>query len=116
MKTATLLILVLFAYISCVHGASQSDTGGAGLSVEQARRWRSSIRSALFVPDPLPQLDAVNHGRFEPVKEVIAERISFATQFEMRVPAIVYSPKELNRDLPALIIVMICLIGCHILN
>jgi len=98
---------------SLVLGASGWASGGAvdnevsrgGLSTEQARRWRSAIRTALFVPDPLPRLAVENHGRFEPAVGVVAERVSYATQFGMRVPAIVYSPREDRRELPALIIV-----------
>ena len=78
---------------------------GDGLSAEQARRWRSAIRSTLFIPDPLPELAVENYGRFEPAAGVVAERVSYATQFGMRVPAIVYSPRDHHRELPALIIV-----------
>lgn len=64
------------------------------------------IRSTLFVPDPLPPLEVESHGRFEPEPGVIAERISYATQFGMRVPAIVYSPaKTPPGKSPALIVV-----------
>ncbi len=105
MKIVMHLILVWCALIGSVQGANQSDSDGDGLSAEQARRWRSSIRRALFVPDRLPQLDTLNYGQFEPVAGVIAERVSFATQFGMRVPAIVYSPQELGRGHPGLIIV-----------
>jgi len=76
-----------------------------GLSAEQARRWRSAIRTTLFIPDPLPELAVENYGRFEPAADVVAERVSYSTQFGMRVPAIVYSPREHHRELPALIIV-----------
>lgn len=82
-----------------------NDASEDSLSTEQARRWRSSMRRALFVPEPLPQLASVNHGRFEPAAGVVAERISFATQFGMRIPAIVYSPQGHHEGCPALIIV-----------
>ena len=61
------------------------------VSAEQVRRWQAAIRKALFVSDPLPRLDAVIHGRFEPDPGIVAERISYATQFGLRVPAIVYA-------------------------
>ncbi len=66
------------------------------------------IRSALGVPDPLPELQARIHGRFEPDSGVIAERVSYATQFGMRVPAVLYLPKATGRKAPptaALIVV-----------
>ncbi|UCE50325.1 MAG: hypothetical protein JSW47_09205, partial [Phycisphaerales bacterium] len=85
--------------------AVDNEIRHSGLSAEKARRWRSAIRAALFIPNPLPQLAVENHGRFEPAEGIVAERVSYATQFAMRVPAIVYSPQERRRDLPALIIV-----------
>ena len=93
---------------SCLAAQFEQKTAEADsqcLTAEQALRWRSAIRTTLFVPDPLPQLAVENHGRFEPAAGVVAERVSYATQFAMRVPAIVYSPRERHRELPALVIV-----------
>ncbi|MHC4595271.1 MAG: alpha/beta hydrolase family protein [Planctomycetota bacterium] len=106
--------LVIFASIcmgmaaSCLAAQFEQKTVEADnqdLTAEQMLRWRSAIRTTLFVPDPLPHLAVENHGRFEPAAGVVAERVSYATQFAMRVPAIVYSPRERRRELPALIIV-----------
>jgi dipeptidyl aminopeptidase/acylaminoacyl peptidase len=58
----------------------------------QPEELRRRIAGTLFVPDPLPALDAAHYGDFEPAPGVIAERISYATQFGMRVPAILYRP------------------------
>jgi hypothetical protein len=55
---------------------------------------RSRIQSALFVPNPLPPLDVQTYGEFEPMQGVVAERVSFATDYGLRVPAIVYRPKQ----------------------
>jgi dienelactone hydrolase len=66
---------------------------------------RQQIRNTLFVPDPLPALDSESHGQFEPEPGAIAERVTYATQFGMRVPAIVYRPKTMTGKLPALIVV-----------
>src|SRR5262245_57159838 len=68
-------------------------------------QWRAQIRSALFVPGPLPPLDATTHGKFEPEEGVVAERVTYQTQFGLRVPAILYLPKKHNGRLPALIVV-----------
>ena len=38
--------------------------------------------------NPLPALDAKTHGRFEAAPGVIAERVTYGTQFGMRIPAI----------------------------
>ncbi|MDA2924964.1 prolyl oligopeptidase family serine peptidase [Acidobacteria bacterium AH-259-L09] len=75
------------------------------LTAQLEREWRSQIRSALFVPDPLPRLASETHGRFEPAPGVLAERVSYASQFGMRVPAIVYLPKQRQGKVPALIVV-----------
>ncbi len=66
---------------------------------------RKRIRESLFVTDPLPPLEAVVHGRFEPEPGVIAERVTYATQYGLRVPAILYMPKARRGRIPALIVV-----------
>jgi dienelactone hydrolase len=71
----------------------------------QAQEIRQQIRSTLFVPDPAPALDAESYGKFEPEPGVIAERVTYGTEFGMRVPAIVYRPKTYSGKLPALIVV-----------
>jgi hypothetical protein len=48
-----------------------------------AQEWIARIRSTLFVPDPLPPLAAEVHGSFEPEPGVVAERVTYATQFGM---------------------------------
>lgn len=73
-----------------------------GTAVEQ---WRTSIRSTLFVPEPLPELHPRTHSRFEPCPGVIAERVSYETQFGMRIPAVLYLPSERSANIPSLIVV-----------
>ncbi len=51
---------------------------------------RGQIGQTLHVPDPLPKLAEKNYGRFAPTKDVAADRISFGTDYGLRVPAIVY--------------------------
>src|SRR5262245_40656975 len=75
------------------------------LQTEQQRQWRAQIRSALFVPNPLPPLHAQSHGKFEPTPDVIAERLTYQTQFGLRSPATLYLPKSQCGKLPALIVV-----------
>src|SRR5712664_2669130 len=70
----------------------------------QQREWRNRLKRTLFVPDPLPHLNPDLHGQFEPVPGVIAQRITYSTEFGMRIPAILYLPKPLPRQtIPALI-------------
>jgi dienelactone hydrolase len=54
----------------------------------------TKIKSTLFVPDPLPALATETYGTFEPAPGVVAERVSYATNNNLRVPAIVYRPAE----------------------
>jgi len=77
----------------------------AEVTREQEAQWRASMREALMVADPLPALDARTHSRFEPAPGVVAERVTYGTQFGMRVPAIVYFPKERKTRVPAIIVV-----------
>lgn len=80
--------------------------GSLPLPAEEAARPRSEIRKALFVPDPLPRLDPETHGAFEPAPGVRVERVTYGTQFGMRVPALVYSPSNhAGGRLPGLILV-----------
>jgi dienelactone hydrolase len=81
------------------------DSPAASFSPEQAKRWRSQIRETLFITDTMPALEAQTHGSFEPIAGVIAERVTYSTQFGMRVPAILYRPKNQQGPVPALIIV-----------
>lgn len=72
----------------------------------QLRVWRNRIKSTLFVSDPLPHLDPDLHSQFEPAAGVLAQRVTYGTQFGMRIPAILYLPKPLPRGkIPALIVV-----------
>jgi dienelactone hydrolase len=84
---------------------AQDAATSKALTSEQQRQWRWQIRSVLFVPDPLPLLEIEKHGQFEPAEGVIAERISYRTQFGLRVPAILYLPKSRSGKLPGLIVV-----------
>lgn len=75
------------------------------LAAPPGDRERTAIRVALRVPDPLPQLEAASHGRFEPAPGVIAERVSYATEYGMRVPAILYLPAATARKVPGFVVV-----------
>jgi len=67
---------------------------------------RRRIKATLFVPDPLPALQTETYGQMEPAAGVVAERVSYATGYGLRVPAIVYRPKELpSSKMPGLVVV-----------
>jgi dienelactone hydrolase len=74
-------------------------------SVEQRQAWKSQIREALFIPQPMPPLEATENGEFEPELGIVAERVTYGTQFGLRVPAILYRPKSPQGKIPALIVV-----------
>src|SRR5664280_1675031 len=67
---------------------------------------RQQIRRALLVPEALPALEAEHYGQVEIAPGVVAERVSYATDYGLRVPAIVYRPKRKPAGkMPGLIVV-----------
>ncbi|HWA10771.1 MAG TPA: prolyl oligopeptidase family serine peptidase [Opitutaceae bacterium] len=76
------------------------------LTPERVAALRAQIRANFFVPDPLPALDAKTHRRFSPAPGVAAEAVTYATEFGMRVPAILYLPDPLPKGkIPGFIVV-----------
>ena len=76
------------------------------LNPAQEADWRARIRRTLYVPDTLPPLNARVHSTFQPEPGVVAERISYGTQFGMRVPVILYRPDPVPAEpMPAFIVV-----------
>ncbi|AWI09713.1 alpha/beta hydrolase family protein [Ereboglobus luteus] len=67
---------------------------------------RAQIRENFSVPETLLALDARTHRAFTPATGVRAEAVTYATQFGMRVPAILYLPDPLPKGkIPAFIVV-----------
>ena len=66
---------------------------------------RAAIRAALRVPEPLPALAPESFGRFDAAPGVEAERVTYATEYGMRVPAILYLPRERTGKVPGFIVV-----------
>lgn len=71
----------------------------------QFDRWRSSIRSALLVPDPLPPLKAHVFGEIHPADGVSLFHVTYGTKAGMRIPANVYVPSRSHGRVPGIIIV-----------
>jgi dienelactone hydrolase len=71
--------------------------------------WRAQMRENFFVTDPLPELKAETHRRFQPAPGVRAEAVTYGTQFGLRIPAIVYLPDPMpataRGKVPAFIVV-----------
>ncbi|HMF74881.1 MAG TPA: prolyl oligopeptidase family serine peptidase [Bryobacteraceae bacterium] len=67
---------------------------------------REQIKTTLHVPDPLPELDSKFYGQFSPAAGISAERVSYRTDYGLRVPAIVYhsSGATITKH-PALVVV-----------
>lgn len=67
---------------------------------------RQQIKQTLHVPDQLDAPGAKSYGKFSPAPGVEAERVSYATGYNLRVPAIVYRPAGVTIvKHPALIVV-----------
>jgi dienelactone hydrolase len=77
----------------------------AAITPSEEQDWRSRIRMAWFAAGPAPALAPETHGSFEPAPGVVAERITYGTQFGMRIPAILYRPKSVSGKIPAFIVV-----------
>ena len=85
--------------------ASPSSASANLAGRQQFAKWRTQIEQALFIPNPLPALTPRNYGSFTPVPGVVAERVTYATLYGMRVPAIVYRPEKLRGRVPAIVVV-----------
>ncbi len=93
---AVCLILLVFGVSAQLLAETQAQS---------QQQQREQIKQALFIPDPLPNLASQEHGQFSPEPGIVAERITYQTQFGLRVPAIVYRPESTRGKVPGLIIV-----------
>ena len=67
---------------------------------------RAQIKTTLHIPDPAPNLASKSYDQFSPAPGVTADRISYATAYDLRVPAIVYHQSGASIvQHPALIVV-----------
>ncbi len=73
--------LVLAGCLLIVAGASKAP---------DARELRTRIKTRLNVPDPLPALRDKSYGQLAVTPDIAADRVSYATGYEMRVPALIY--------------------------
>lgn len=90
------LPLVLLAAVAVCAAAAHPDWNAL----------RTQIETVLHINQPLPSLESKNYGKFSPAPGVTAERVSYATADELRVPAIVYHAAGATIEKhPALVIV-----------
>lgn len=94
--------LVIVVFLLPLMASAQKTFAAA--SPSQFQRWRAEIRRSLFI-SPSPALSPRNYGSFSPARAVIAERVTYGTEFGMRVPAIVYRPAEERGSGPAIVVV-----------
>ncbi|HEY4048520.1 MAG TPA: acetylxylan esterase [Acidobacteriaceae bacterium] len=71
----------------------------------QLVEWRQQIRRALFIPETLPTLQPKLYGSFSPLPGVIAERVTYGTEYGLRIPAIVYRPSSSAGKIPGIVVV-----------
>jgi len=107
-RRAALAVIVALGWVLAAWPARGDEPPAAlaGPATEtQLDAWQTKIKSTLFVPDPLPALESETHGRFRPAPGVVAERVTYGTQFGLRIPAILYLPEGRTAKIPALIVV-----------
>jgi len=85
--------------------ADSAPIAAAPATAAQFDQWRSQIKRALFIPDTLPPLSPRKYGAFSPAQGVVAERVTYGTNYGMRIPAIVYRPARASGRLPGMVIV-----------
>jgi dienelactone hydrolase len=95
-------LLLAVAVLSLLAGA-QNPAHPA--SDAQFSEWRQQALAALFLAGPKPELAPRDFGTFQAMPGVVAHRVTYGTQFGMRVPAIVYRPERAPGKLPAVIVV-----------
>lgn len=77
----------------------------AAVSQSQISKWRTEIRNALFIPEPLPALQSKVWSTFSPAPGVMADRVTYRTEFGMLIPAIVYRPSSVSGKVPGIVVV-----------
>lgn len=108
MKRNHLICVVAAWFLIAAWGMSAvaaARPSSAPATAAQFRQWRREIKQTLFIPSVLPKLAPQNYGSFSPASGVIAERVTYGTEFGMRVPAIIYRPANEKGRLPAIVVV-----------
>lgn len=100
-KNGPKLWSIILLAIICLFAKSYSQS----ITKEQIQLWTAGIKSALFIPNPLPQLDLKKHGTFQPAQGVVIEKVTYNSLYGLRIPAIIYRPKEQSAKLPGIVIV-----------
>lgn len=92
-------------FLAGTFALTAARAASASIAASDMTSWRSRISDTLFIPQQMPALAMENYGTFIPAEGVLATRVSYATLYGMRVPAIVYRPSRMAPRMPALVIV-----------
>jgi len=91
-------VALAFAFVPAI-------THAQSLTPAQLEQLRVRANQALFIDSPLPPLAAHTFATLPVNDNVRIEQVTFATQFGMRVPAIVYVPTHPHGRVPAILVV-----------
>jgi dienelactone hydrolase len=75
------------------------------LTSNELESLRGGANRALFIDAPLPPLAAHTYSKLPVNANVRIEHVTFATQYELRVPAIVYIPTHHHGKVPGIVVV-----------
>ena len=75
-------------------------------SATQVREWRTAMRRALFIPEPLPKPATEVYSTTEITPGVTLEKTSYVTAYGLRVPADVFRPTHPPAGkMPAIVVI-----------
>lgn len=96
--------MILFA--SLLSATASINLPAQGATRKQVDLWRQQMRDALFIPNPLPATSPESYGNFTAASGVIVERVSYRTEYGLRIPADVYRPAIPSKGkMPAIVVV-----------
>jgi dienelactone hydrolase len=87
-------------------GASSAPAHSTPATTAQINTWRTQVRKALFIPDPLPKPEPTVYSTTEITPGVTLEKVSYQTAYGLRVPADIFRPTHAPASkLPAIVVV-----------
>lgn len=98
-------LYISFSFLAVLFASLHPPLKATTVSTSQLDSWREQIRSTLFISNPLPALSPQSYGTFSPTPGVIAEKITYGTEYGMRIPAVLYLPEHPSGRIPALVVV-----------
>jgi len=99
-RACVFAVAIVFALL-----APQAKVHAQSIRPAQLEQLRIQANQALFIDSPLPPLAAHTFATLPVNDNVRIEHVTFATQFGMRVPAIIYVPTHHRGKVPAIVVV-----------